>query len=104
MCNGQIVNGYTTPTLNVNKFIKITNDSNLNGTMEGNDTANVVYTSSTGSSTTHNHYPGGDDHRAYDTTYSAYHQSDDWIHYHNSFKNIAYRHPYFTMNFIIYLG
>lgn len=108
LCNGQTVNGYTTPALNVNRFIMTTNNTNDNGTTSGNDTANVSISTSAGTtSSTHSHYPGGDNYRTgRDTTYSAYHREFEWGHNHDTITptSISYRQPYYTMNFIIYLG
>jgi len=107
LCNGQIVNGYTTPALNVNRFIMTTNNANDSGVQGGNDTADIYISTSAGTTpSTHSHYPGGDDYRQKDTTYSAYHQSHDWVHNHDSITAtpISYRPSYYTLNFIIYLG
>lgn len=107
LCNGQTINGFTTPTLNVDRFIKLTNDSNKNGLTEGNDLG-VITSLSTSSGTTssqHSHGPVGDDYRNYDTVYSAYHRTFDWTHSHtNSSSIINYRQGYYALNFIIYLG
>jgi hypothetical protein len=107
LCNGQTVNGFATPSLNVNRFIMTTNNTNDNGVQGGNDTADIYISTSAGTtSSTHSHYPGGDDYRTRDTTYSAYHQTHDWVHNHDTITpaSISYRPSYITMNFIIYLG
>ena len=107
MCNGQTVNGIVTPSLNVNRYIMITNNSSYNGVQVGNDTANITVSTSAGStSSTHTHKPNTEGYQFKDTSYSAYHQIHDWVHNHdsNTAKSINYRPGYYTMNFIIYLG
>ena len=105
ICNGQPVNGYTTPILNTGDLVSLTNDTNFFGVRSGGtDTAYINYKIGGSSSHSHGEDTGstysqniwrvaGDNHRQY-----------VWNHRHDGTKTITYKQGYYTLNFIIYLG
>jgi hypothetical protein len=105
ICNGQTINGVTTPQANTDAVIAMTSLKNFHGYIDGTDTLDVTY-SIGGTQGIHSHVT---------VTYSGYrymngniannHKSYySWNHEHVGTYSTAYKQAYFTLNFIIYLG
>ena len=106
LCNGQVVNGYTTPSLNKDRCIGCTNSDSYNGYEGGSDTATISYSLTDTSPLRHTHIP---DLGATVSTYpnngpSGYHTDYDWAHSHDGSYTGTWKQGYYTLNFIIYLG
>jgi hypothetical protein len=106
LCNGQVVNGYTTPTLNQDRCIACTNSDYYNGYEGGSDTVTINYSLSNSGTLQHTHLP---DTGATISVYpnngpGSYHSIYDWAHDHSGSYSSTWKQGYYTLNFIIYLG
>jgi hypothetical protein len=106
ICNGQTVNNYKTPTININAVISMTNEKNFHGYTTGNDTIFVSYNIG-GTDGTHKHFTKTDATTNPNNNGSRVSYHSDlytWDHRHTGLYSSAHYVGYYTLNFIIYLG
>jgi hypothetical protein len=106
LCNGQIVNGYTTPSLNKDRCIGCTNSDGYNGYEGGSDTTIISYSISNSGTLQHTHVPdpGATIYVYPNNGLPAYHSAYDWSHSHTGSNTSTWKQGYYTLNFIIFLG
>ena len=105
LCNGQTVNGYTTPTLNKDRCIACTNSDYYNGYEGGSDTVRIDYSISNSGTLQHTHQTNLSSIYVYPNNGpSSYHSTYDWAHSHDGSYTGTWKQGYYTLNFIIYLG
>ena len=106
ICNGQTINGYTTPQANTDAVISMTSLNVFSGYIEGTDDATVTYAIG-GTQGQHSHYTQGTNStQVYKNgNINDYHKDNfPWNHRHDSTTTLTYKQAYYTLNFIIYLG
>ena len=103
-CNGQIVNGFTTPVLNVDAAIRLSVSNNM-GEINGTDTGTITYAIG-GTQGQHSHYSQGLSYGPIDVngTISNQHRDYPWNHRHDGTVDITFKQASYAINFIIYLG
>jgi hypothetical protein len=111
ICNGDTINGVTTPALNVDAVISMTSFNNFHGYIEGTDTLDITYAIG-GTQGTHSHatitpppYPAIYT-LALTNGRQTNHHSDyfPWDHRHDGIGATPFKQGSYTLNFIIYLG
>lgn len=105
ICNGQTVNGITTPIMNETYSIGVTSYDNLNESKTGDDLMTMSYSIGGGGASTHTHgEPFNVKTANIQGVRSNYHKSFAWNHTHAGSTSNICRQGFYTLNFIIYLG